>query len=306
MHRRRAPTKPRLTMTNNALQARPAPGKPAPGAEPVVAYLGPEGTYTHTAAQQWFPAGARFVPALDIHEIFSAVETGQASHGVVPVENSIEGSVTATLDRFAGSDLKITAELLLPIRHCLMAGAGQALTDIRKVVSHQQSLGQCRHWLQTTLPGIEQLSVSSNAEAARLAAEQPGVAAIAGATAARLYGLQVLAEGIADATDNTTRFLLLERENHAAPSGKDKTSLFILTANEPGSLFRALEPFHRHGVNLNKLESRPSRKAAWSYSFYLDIEGHREDAGIRAALQELAALSIEVKLLGSYPAAGAL
>ena len=276
------------------------------GKNPVVAYLGPEGTYTHIAARQWFPDGATLLPAVDIHEIFTAVENGQASHGVVPVENSIEGSVTATLDRFSGSDLKITAELLLPIRHCLMARTGTLLADIHKVVSHQQSLGQCRHWLQTKLPGIEQLSVSSNAEAARLASEQQGVAAIAGSTASVLYGLQILAEGIADTEDNTTRFLLLERTSHARPSGSDKTSLFMLTTNTPGSLFRALEPFHRHGVNLNKLESRPSRKAAWSYSFYLDIEGHADDEKVRASLQELDALSIEVKLLGSYPTAGAL
>jgi len=276
------------------------------GKNPVVAYLGPEGTYTHIAARQWFPDGATLLPAVDIHEIFTAVENGQASHGVVPVENSIEGSVTATLDRFSGSDLKITAELLLPIRHCLMARTGTPLADIHKVVSHQQSLGQCRHWLQTKLPGIEQLSVSSNAEAARLASEQQGVAAIAGSTASVLYGLQILAEGIADTEDNTTRFLLLERTSHARPSGSDKTSLFMLTTNTPGSLFRALEPFHRHGVNLNKLESRPSRKAAWSYSFYLDIEGHADDEKVRASLQELDALSIEVKLLGSYPTAGAL
>ena len=276
------------------------------GKNPVVAYLGPEGTYTHIAARQWFPDGATLLPAVDIHEIFTAVENGQASHGVVPVENSIEGSVTATLDRFSGSDLKITAELLLPIRHCLMARTGTSLADIHKVVSHQQSLGQCRHWLQTKLPGIEQLSVSSNAEAARLASEQQGVAAIAGSTASVLYGLQILAEGIADTEDNTTRFLLLERTSHARPSGSDKTSLFMLTTNTPGSLFRALEPFHRHSVNLNKLESRPSRKAAWSYSFYLDIEGHADDEKVRASLQELDALSIEVKLLGSYPTAGAL
>ena len=276
------------------------------GKNPVVAYLGPEGTYTHIAARQWFLDGATLLPAVDIHEIFTAVENGQASHGVVPVENSIEGSVTATLDRFSGSDLKITAELLLPIRHCLMARTGTLLADIHKVVSHQQSLGQCRHWLQTKLPGIEQLSVSSNAEAARLASEQQGVAAIAGSTASVLYGLKILAEGIADTEDNTTRFLLLERTSHARPSGSDKTSLFMLTTNTPGSLFRALEPFHRHGVNLNKLESRPSRKAAWSYSFYLDIEGHADDEKVRASLQELDALSIEVKLLGSYPTAGAL
>lgn len=268
-----------------------------------VAYLGPAGTYTHAAALQWFPPEATWLPVADIQEIFACVENGKADFGVVPVENSSEGSVIATLDAFNNSTLQINGELLLRIRQCLLAAAGVSMQDIVKIVSHQQSLGQCRQWLATHMPGIEKVSVSSNAEAARLASQQRGVAAIAGKTAAGLYGLQVLVEGIEDSTDNTTRFLLLSRQATQHGSGRDKTSIIISAHNEPGTLFRALEPFHRFGVNLTKLESRPSRKAAWSYSFYVDFEGHAEDAKVQAALQALKSHALEVKMLGSYPAA---
>jgi chorismate mutase/prephenate dehydratase len=184
-----------------------------------------------------------------------------------------------------------------------MAAPGTQGPRIQLIRAHQQSLGQCREWLQRHYPAVECVAASSNSEAARLAAAQPGVAAIAGRTAADLYGLQVLAESIEDAHDNTTRFLHLARDTHPAMTGRDKTSLFILARNEPGTLLRALEPFHRHGINLSKLESRPTRKAAWSYSFYVDVDGHAADARVKAALDELERLAIEVKLLGSYPAA---
>ena len=294
------------TMTNKTPGTDAAGEVPASVERPLVAYLGPAGTYTHTAALQWFPSGAGFVSLSDIPAIFNAVDQGVASHGVVPVENSIEGSVTATLDCFVNSSLKINAELLLPIRHCLLAAKGTVLNGLHKIVAHQQSLGQCRQWLLDNCPLVEQTPVSSNAEAALQASAQQGVAAIAGMTAAALYELEVLAEGIADAEDNTTRFLLLERESRTHPSGRDKTSLIILTSNEPGSLFKALEPFQRHGVNLNKLESRPSRKMAWSYSFYLDLEGHADDQVVSRVLQEIQAQSVQLKWLGSYPAAGVI
>ena len=268
-----------------------------------VAYLGPAGTYTHAAALQWFDADASWLPVTDIQEIFAAVESGKADYGVVPVENSSEGSVIATLDAFINSPLQISGELLLRIRQCLLASSGVSIKDIVRIVSHQQSLGQCRQWLASNLPGIDKVSGSSNAEAARLASQQSGVAAVAGKTAATLYGLQVLVEGIEDSTDNTTRFLLLSRKATQASTGRDKTSLIISAHNEPGTLFRALEPFHRFGVNLTKLESRPSRKAAWSYSFYVDIEGHTDDAKVQSALQALKSHALEVKMLGSYPAA---
>ena len=275
--------------------------KPAPDSR--VSYLGPAGTYTHAAALQWFGNDAQWQPVADIAEIFSAVESGKADFGVVPVENSSEGSVIPTLDAFNASSLQISGELLLRIRHCLLASAGTELRDVRRVVSHAQSLGQCRQWLANNLPGIEKMSVSSNAEAARLAAQQPGIAAIAGRTAAELYGLHVLSEGIEDTADNTTRFLLLSRAALTHSTGHDKTSIIISAHNEPGTLFRALEPFHRFGVNLTKLESRPSRKAAWSYSFYVDFDGHVEDGKVQQALQVLKSHALDVKLLGSYPAA---
>lgn len=275
----------------------------------MVAYLGPAGTYTHAAAQQLFGAevqgsnGVRWLPVGEIQDVFAAVESGDATHGVVPVENSNEGTVTATLDGFISSPLRISGELMLRIKHCLLALPGTGIGDIVKIVSHQQSLGQCRHWLAEHLPGVERLAVSSNAEAARQAARQSGVAAIASRNAGELYALQALAESIEDSHDNTTRFLVLTRNPAAPRSGKDKTSIIISAHNEPGTLFRALEPFQRFGVNLTKLESRPSRKAAWSYSFYVDIEGHSDDARVQSALQALAQYALDVKMLGSYPAA---
>jgi chorismate mutase/prephenate dehydratase len=267
-----------------------------------VAWLGPAGTYTHAAALRWFGEAARGLPVGEIQDVFAAVETGKAEFGVVPVENSSEGTVTATLDSFINSPLQITGELLLRINHCLLAQPGTDMRQIVRIVSHPQSLGQCRHWLAANLPHVERQTVSSNAEAARQAAQQPGVAAIAGRNAAALYALQFVAESIEDSHDNTTRFLILGRTSTSHATGRDKTSIIISSHNEPGTLFRALEPFHRFGVNLTKLESRPSRKAAWSYSFYVDIEGHVEDAKVQAALAALQQHSLDVKLLGSYPA----
>lgn len=273
-------------------------------ARQVVAYLGPAGSYTHAAALKGYGTDVELLPVADIPAIFDAVESGRADAGVVPVENSNEGSVAITLDRLLTTPLTIQAELLLPIHHCLLALPGTKRDEIRLIRSHQQALGQCREWLQQHFPNVEKVAASSNSEAARLAAHERGVAAIASENAAELYGLEVLAASIEDAHDNTTRFVSLARGAHPPPSGSDKTSLFILVRNEPGTLLHALEPFSRHGINLSKLESRPTRKAAWSYSFYVDVDGHVEDPRFKAALEELAQQSIEVKLLGSYPAAG--
>ncbi len=269
-----------------------------------VAYLGPAGTYSHAAALRWFPDPANCVPVSEIQDVFTSVETGNTDFGVVPVENSSEGSITITLDSFVASTLQINAELMLRINHCLLAAKSTGMGDIRKIVSHQQSLGQCRQWLNTNLPGVERVAVSSNAEAARLAASDKGIAAIAGRTAAVLYDLQIVFDSIEDASDNTTRFLLLGRKAEAKTEQQYKTSIIISTHNEPGTLFKALEPFQRFGVNLTKLESRPSRKAVWSYSFYVDFEGHLSDQKVQTALRELKQHALEVKVLGSYPAAG--
>jgi chorismate mutase/prephenate dehydratase len=269
-----------------------------------VAYLGPAGTYSHAAALRWFPDPASCVPVAEIQDVFASVENGNTDFGVVPVENSSEGSIAITLDSFIASPLQINAELLLRINHCLLAAQFTTASDICKIVSHQQSLGQCRQWLNAHLPGIERVPVSSNAEAARLAASQKGVVAIAGRTAASLYDLQILFASIEDTADNTTRFLLLGREVQPKGEGAHKTSVIISTHNEPGTLFKALEPFQRFGVNLTKLESRPSRKAAWSYSFYVDFEGHIADEKVQTALQELKHHALDVKVLGSYQTAG--
>jgi len=273
-----------------------------PAGRDKVAFLGPAGTYSHAAALQLFPQGAVWVPVTEIAEVFSAVESGKTDWGVVPVENSTEGSVLPTLDSFVQSPLLISAELLLRINHCLMFSAATKQQGIAKIASHQQSLGQCRQWLRKHFPDTPLLAVNSNAEAALMATSSLGVAAIAGKTAAELYGLQILHECIEDSQDNMTRFLRIGHHTAGHPSGKDKTSIIIQTQNEPGTLFRALEPFHRHGINLIKLESRPSRQAAWSYFFYVDLEGHVEDKSVHAALDELARLAIGVKMLGSYPA----
>lgn len=270
---------------------------------PVVAFLGPEGTYSHAAAMQLFPDGASWLPAVDIPDVFTLVEQGKAQWGVVPVENSSEGSVLPTIDGFVRSPVRISAETLLRISHCFMAAPGTDPLSISRVASHQQSLGQCRQWLKAHYPKAELLPMSSNAEAARYAAKNPGTVAIAGRTAAELYGLHIVHESIEDTPDNTTRFLRIGLATVTHSSGRDKTTLIINVRNEAGTLFRALEPFHRFGVSLTKLESRPSRETAWSYFFFVDLEGHVEDAPVHAALRELAHMAIEVKVLGSYPAA---
>ena len=269
-----------------------------------VAYLGPAGTYSHAAALRWFPDPASCIPVSEIQDVFASVESGNTDFGVVPVENSSEGSITITLDSFVASPLQINAELMLRINHCLLAAKSTTKPDITKIVSHQQSLGQCRQWLNANLPGVERVAVSSNAEAAKIAASQKGVVAIAGRVAATLYDLQILFDSIEDNSDNTTRFLLLGREAQSRTEAQHKTSIIISAHNEPGTLFKALEPFQRFGVNLTKLESRPSRKAAWSYTFYVDFEGHVTDQKVQTALQELKQHALEIKVLGSYPAAG--
>ena len=266
-----------------------------------VAYFGPEGTYTHAAALKHFGHDARMVPLGTIDQVFREVETESAQYGVVPVENSTEGVVTHTLDRFMSSPLQIVGEVELPIRHNLLSNT-EGLAEVRKVYAHQQSFGQCRGWLDQHLPHAEREVVSSNAEAARRAAAEPGTAAIAGDAAADIYGLGILASGIQDSAANTTRFLVVGRQS-ASPTGEDKTSLVISSANRPGGLHRLLEPFGRYGVNMSRIESRPSRQGMWEYVFFVDILGHTEDANVKQALEAVQAEASLVKILGSYPRA---
>jgi len=266
-----------------------------------IAYLGPEGTFTEAAALKRFGSAIQEHSCATIDEVFRDVVSGAAHYGVVPVENSSEGAVGRTLDLLMQSTLQICGEVKLPIHQCLL-GQHSELSAIKSVYSHPQSFGQCQGWLNTHLPHAARIPVASNAEAARLAAENPHSAAIAGNQAAALFGLKVLVENIEDDASNTTRFLVLGNQQ-VAPSGNDKTSLVMSTANRPGAVHDLLVPLAKHGVSMTKLESRSARSGLWEYVFYMDIEGHQADAKVAAALDELRKVASFVKVLGSYPVA---
>ena len=265
------------------------------------AYLGPIGTYSEEAMHEYFGQSIEGLPCPSIDEVFRSVEAGAAEFGVVPVENSTEGAVSRTLDLLLQSQLQIGGELALPIHHNLLTASGD-LTGVTRVCAHAQALAQCQRWLSTHAPHLEREAVSSNAEAARLAAADPTVAAIAGDRAATHYGLQVAYALIQDDPHNRTRFLMIGKEP-AGVSGNDRTSLIFSVKNEPGAVFRLLEPLARHGVSMTRFESRPARVDKWEYYFYIDVEGHRNDAAVAAALAELEQKAAFVKILGSYPRA---
>lgn len=266
-----------------------------------IAYLGPEGTFTQAAVLKHFGHSVTTQAHAGIDQVFSEVESGTCQYGVVPVENSIEGVVNHTLDMLINSGLGICGEVELRIRHHLMSRSA-ALDDITKVYAHQQSLAQCRRWLDHHLLGAERHPVSSNAEAARLAGEHDGTAAIAGESAAELYSLNILVSNIEDEPDTTTRFLVLGREA-PPPSGADKTSLLFSMPSRPGSLLNMLACFADNNVNMTRIESRPSRRGMWDYVFFVDVEGHIEDEAVAAAVRQLEDQASLVKLLGSYPRA---
>lgn len=266
-----------------------------------VAYLGPHGTFSEAAMFQRFGQASAGLPADSIDGVFTAVENGAANYGLVPVENSTEGAVGRTLDLLLNSNLKICGEVLLQVHQCLLSKEND-LSVIRKVYSHPQSFGQCQGWLNAHLPHVERITASSNADAARLAAEESFAAAIAGAQAAEHFKLQVLAKNIEDDARNTTRFLVIGKQD-VAPSGKDKTSLAMSSANRPGAVHDLLVPLAQNGVSMTKLESRPSRAGLWEYVFFVDIEGHQSDAKVAAALAQLKQIAAFVKVLGSYPVA---
>ena len=268
-----------------------------------VAYLGPEATFSQTAVLTQFGHSVRALPLGSIDEVFHEVESAAADFGVVPIENSTEGTVTHTLDRFIGSPLKICGEVELRIHHYLM-GNMSALGRIVRVCSHPQSLAQCRGWLQEHLPSVELVPASSNGEAARRARDERGTAAIAGETAAEVYGLKILAAQIEDRPDNTTRFLVLGRKLLAA-SGDDRTTLLVSVSHTdaPGALHRLLEPLARHRVSMTRIESRPSHKRKWDYIFFIDIDGHAEEPHVARALEALKRRSSLFRVLGSYPRA---
>jgi chorismate mutase/prephenate dehydratase len=268
-----------------------------------VAYLGPAGTYSEAALVRHFGHAARTLGCATLDEVFQAAENGKAEFAVVPVENSTEGAVGRTLDLMIETPLKICGEVQLRIRHQLLVAPAVAdLKSIRRVFSHSQSLAQCQRWLNTHLPDAERVAVSSNAEAARLASSQADAAAIAGELAGERYGLKPLFADIEDEAGNTTRFLVLGPEE-AEPSGKDKTSLVLAARNRPGAIHELLSPMARHGVSMTRLESRPSKTALWEYVFFVDIEGHQQDAPVLAALNEIREKALFCKVLGSYPVA---
>jgi chorismate mutase/prephenate dehydratase len=268
-----------------------------------VAFLGPEGTFTQEAAIKHFGHGMRSMAMEGIDSVFREVEAGNADYGVVPVENSTEGVVSHTLDRFLVSHLSIVGEVELPVRHNLV-GRQSDLGQIRRIYSHQQGLSQCRRWLDDNLPGIAREAVSSTAEAARLAGQEPDSAAVASDAAAEHYDLSVIYPNIQDGAVNTTRFLVL---GHGAmpATGEDKTSVVVSRSNQPGGLAGLLAPLARYGLDMTRIESRPSREGMWEYVFFIDILGHAEDPKVSRALSEMQQLASLLRVLGSYPRASA-
>ncbi len=263
-----------------------------------IAYLGPEATFTHQAAIRRFGSSLRYSSQKTIADVFTEVSKNRADYGVVPVENSTEGVVTHTLDMFVDSELKIVAQIVLPVQHCLLSTGPRA--QIRKLFGHPQSLGQCRMWVQNNLPKVEIIETSSNARSAEFAAREKGTAAIAGVLAAEKYKLDILEYDIQDNAANATRFLVLGRQC-SPPTGHDRTSIMVSVTDKVGALHSALAAFRRYRINMTKIESRPSKRKAWEYIFFVDCEGHMEDRRLSKAIALLGEHCSYVKVLGSYP-----
>ncbi len=263
-----------------------------------VAFLGPLHTFSHMAAKRIFGATAEYHPMPTLADIFTEVERRRVDYGVVPVESSMGGGVSDTLDRFIVSDVKIINEIMLRITQNLLSKS--PMEEISRIYSKDQGFTQCRNWLQANLPRAELVPVSSTAEAARLAAGEPGTAAIASKLAADSYQLDIVVPCIEDAAHNYTRFFVIGRQV-AAPTGNDKTSLLLAARDRPGALYNLLLPFARAGINLTRIESRPSRKKAWEYVFFIDLLGHADEPQVREALDEVAEHCVELKVFGSYP-----
>ncbi len=264
-----------------------------------VACFGPEASFTHLAARSHFGGEADFASLPSIVHVFDEVEKGKADWGVVPVENSLEGTVGVTLDRLLGTTLSIRAELFLRISHCLLA-MRKNRNAIKTVYSHPQAFSQCRSWLSAHMPRARLIEADSTSAAAMRASEDATSAAVGSRLAAEIYGLKTLAEGIEDAPSNETRFLVIGQGRNA-PTGRDKTSILFSVSDVPGSLYRSLRPFARRGVNLMKIESRPVRGRLWEYRFFADVEGHCGDRKVRRCLEELKGCTTFLKVAGSYP-----
>ncbi|WAW89728.1 prephenate dehydratase [Xanthomonas citri pv. malvacearum] len=267
-----------------------------------IGYLGPEGTFSQQAVLKHFGRSAVGLPMATIEEVFQEVEAGNADFGVVPVENSGQGTIQVTLDMFLTSNLKICGEVELRVHQYLLSRNGK-LEDIERIYAHSQSFAQTAGWLRSHLPKVEKIAVSSNAEGARRARNAEDAAAIGGESAAHVYGLKkVIMKSIEDDDDNTTRFLVIGRQIFPS-SGHDRTSVLVFIHDKPGALFDVLSPFARHGISMNRIESRPSHQAKWEYGFFIDLIGHVEDDAMKQALAELKAHSAQIKVLGSYPVA---
>lgn len=267
-----------------------------------IAYLGPVGTFTHAAALKHFGKAATTRPMTTISDVFREVAAGSAMYGVVPVENSSEGVVNHTLDGFIASDLKIIGEVELPIHQHFLVAEHTKVDNLSRIYSHQQSLAQCRHWLDVNFPNVERVAVSSNGEAARRLKNEWHSAAIAGDVAVNEYDLHKLYENIEDNPQNTTRFLIVGRES-IAPSGQDKTSILVSAHDKSGALIEILDPFRKYGVSLTSIETRPERPNKWSYVFFIDMNGHIQDPNVSAAISEIRRVVKELRVLGSYPKA---
>lgn len=266
-----------------------------------IAYLGPEGTFTQEATRKHFGSAIDLLPVESIADVFREVEVGRVRYGVVPIENSTEGVVSHTLDMFVNSRLKICSEIVLRVHQNLLSKT-EDWKSAKRVYSHAQSLAQCRGWLDKHLPKAERIPCSSNAEAARLASQEEDAVAIGSLQAAPIYGLKVAAASIEDNANNTTRFLVIGNQE-VSPCGRDKTSLMLSTPNRPGALYELLKPLAEHGIDMSRIESRPSRNNNWEYFFFLDIGGHIEDAHVEEAVSVLRQQVDLVRVLGSYPIA---
>jgi len=267
-----------------------------------VAYLGPPATFTHLAAMGHFGSSAQFVPTDSIKGVFDAVESNKAEYGVVPIENSTEGVVSYTLDLFVDYDLKVAAEVMLEISQNLISRSGDK-TKIRKVFSNPHAAAQCRRWLESNLPNIPILDITSTAKAAEVASQDDEAAAIASELAAKVYNLQFVEKDIEDSKHNFTRFLIISR-TPAKKSGKDKTSIMFSIKDKPGALYDILYPFKKAKINLTKIESRPSKRKAWEYIFFVDMEGHIDDKKLGKAIEAIKDNCLYLKILGSYPHGG--
>ncbi len=263
-----------------------------------IAYLGPQATFTHLAALKRFGSQVTYTPCDNISDVFLEVEKGNADYGVVPIENSIEGLVSHTLDMFIDSDLKICSQVILDVTHNLLANCAKG--KIRRVYSNPNVFGQCRIWLQNNLPSTELIEISSTTRAAQVASKEKNSSCIASALAAKIYRLKVIASDIEDSPNNITRFMVIGKTD-VSPTGSDKTSIMFSIKDRVGALHEMLAPFKKYGINLTKIESRPSKKKAWDYYFFVDLDGHRDSPVVKKALGELENRCNFLKVLGSYP-----